>query len=206
MPVREICREAKLKGVTVVVDGAHMHGQIPAKISEFGCDYFVASPHKWMFAPAGCGFLYIREENLERLWPAVVSGSWDDYKLKAARFMNVGTNNRAIFEGLSAGIAFGESVGRDAIYTRIHQLGRMAFDRAAKVPYLELLTPDDDRMFAGMVTFKFRKDPARLWEVCKEKKVWVINSPRLRLSTHIHTRPSDIDLFFGLMEETMGKA
>ncbi len=206
MPVAEICRAAKAKGVITVVDGAHMHGQMPVRLSELGCDFFAGSPHKWMFAPAGCGFLYGRLEMLDRLWPTVVTAGWDNRELKAARFMQVGTNNRAILEGMVAGIRFSEDIGRPAIYARIHQLARNAFDRLKRYPYIELLTPDDDRMFAGLVTMKFRKDPALFFDLCEKKKVWLYRSPRFRLSTHIHTRPSDLDLFFGLMEETLGKA
>jgi len=105
-----------------------------------------------------------------------------------------------------AGIRFSEDIGRPAIYARIHQLARNAFDRLKRYPYIELLTPDDDRMFAGLVTMKFRKDPAPFFDLCDKKKDRVYRNPRFRLSTHIHTRTSDLDLFFGLMEETLGKA
>jgi isopenicillin-N epimerase len=47
MPVREICSAARDKGVITVVDGAHMHGQVPLRISDLGCDFFAGSPHKW---------------------------------------------------------------------------------------------------------------------------------------------------------------
>ncbi|MBM3767114.1 MAG: aminotransferase class V-fold PLP-dependent enzyme, partial [Acidobacteria bacterium] len=70
MPVREICRAARAKGVLTLVDGAHMHGQIPFRIDEMDCDFMAASPHKWLFAPAGCGFLYIRREHQDRVFPS----------------------------------------------------------------------------------------------------------------------------------------
>ncbi len=114
MPVRRICEEARRRGVITVVDGAHMNGQVPVKLGELGCDFFAGSPHKWLFAPAGCGLLYIREEWLERLWPLVVTGAWEDKSLKAARFMQVGTNERALFEGLLEGKRFAERIGRSA--------------------------------------------------------------------------------------------
>ena len=68
MPIRQICEAARAKGVISVIDGAHVHGQIPFKYSELGCDFMTGSPHKWVFAPAGCGMLYIREEMLDRLY------------------------------------------------------------------------------------------------------------------------------------------
>lgn len=205
LPIREICDAARAKGLISVVDGAHMHGQMALKISDLNCDFFAGSPHKWMFAPAGCGFLYIREEWLDRLWPLTVTGDWDNRALKAGRFMRMGTNNRAIFEGLMAGMRFGGEIGNDHIYTRIHQLARMTYDRARRLPYIEMLTPDDDRMYAGLVTLRFKKDASPAWEIMRQKKIWTIMGEQVRLSLHIHTRPQDIDLFFGILEETLGK-
>jgi isopenicillin-N epimerase len=205
MPVREICDAARAKGVITVVDGAHMHGQIPLKISDLNCDYFTGSPHKWMFAPAGCGFLYIREENLDRLWPLTVTGDWDNRDMKAGRFMRLGTNNRAIMEGLIAGMKFGEQIGWDRIYARTHQLARRVLERAKALPgIIELATPDDDRMFGALTTIRFRKDPARFWEETRKRKIWTLEGPQVRISTHIHTRPQDIDQYFDLMQKVLG--
>jgi len=204
MPVRQICDAARAKGVLTVVDGAHMHGQIPVKISDLGCDFFAGSPHKWMFAPAGCGLLYIREEMLDRLWPSIVTGDWDTKSLKAGRFMRLGTNNRAIIEGLMAGLRFGASIGHDRIYSRTHQLARMLLRKSREFDYIEPMTPDDDRMFGALVSLKFKKSPAKLWELCRKKKIWTQEGERARFSTHIHTRPSDIDAFFATVKEALG--
>ncbi|MGA3185996.1 MAG: aminotransferase class V-fold PLP-dependent enzyme [Bryobacteraceae bacterium] len=205
MPIREICDAARAKGVMTLVDGAHMHGQMALKISDLHCDFFAGSPHKWMFAPAGSGFLYIREENLDRLWPLNVTGGWDDKSLKAGRFMRQGTNNRAIFEGMIAGLRFAQAVGPDRIYTRIHQLARQTYERAAKLPYIQLLTPNDDRMFAALVCIKFNKDSSAVWQETTKRKIFVSGGQQVRLSTHIHTRPSDIDELFDIIQDKMGK-
>lgn len=205
LPARQICAAARAKGIISVVDGAHMHGQCPLKISEIGCDFFAGSPHKWLFAPAGCGFLYLREEIQDQLWPAIVTGAWDNKELRAARFMRLGTNNRAIFEGLMAGLRFHKEIGSERIFARIHQLARMTYAKARQVPYLELLSPEDDRMYAGLVTFRIRKpNLAPLWELCKKRRIWTTEGERLRLSTHIHTRPADIESFFSTLREALG--
>jgi selenocysteine lyase/cysteine desulfurase len=205
MPVREICEAARQKGVITVVDGAHMLGQMPVTISDLECDYFAASPHKWMFAPAGSGLLYIREENLGKLWPTIVTGNWDDKKLQAARFMMVGTNNRAVVEGAIAGLKFLQAIGPDHVYKRIHQLARDVRRRALNIPYLELLTPEDDRAYGGLVTFRFRdKDLTRFRQVCRERRIWIYGGDLLRVSTHIHTRRTDLDALFSTIRETLG--
>lgn len=205
MPVRQICETARAKGVITVVDGAHMHGQAQVNIADLGCDYFAGSPHKWMFAPAGCGFLYMRGDNVNRLWPNTVTARWDDRDLKAARFQMVGTNNRAIFEGLRAGVRFANQIGPERIHARAHQLARTVLEKARAIPYLELLTPDDDRMYAALVTFRITgRDVAPFRQACLKRRIWTTGGNPLRVSTHIHTRPEDIDLLFATLKETLG--
>lgn len=204
MPVRQICDAARAKGVLTVVDGAHMHGQIPVRISDLNCDFFAGSPHKWLFAPAGSGLLYIREENLDRLWPTIVTGDWDTKSLKAARFMRFGTNNRAIFEGMIAGLRFAAAIGHERIYARTHQLARRVLDKARQFPYIEPVTSGDDRTFGALVSLRFKKDASKFWELCRKKRIWTQEGERVRISTHVHTRPQDIDLYFDTIKEALG--
>jgi len=116
--------------------------------------------------------------------------------------MQVGTNNRALFEGMVAGLEFAKAIGPDRIYARIHQLARMAFDRARQMPGLQMLTPDDDRMFGSLISFQMQPPHFRKFSaLCKERRIWIMQSERFRVSAHIHTRPEDIDLLFRTMEE-----
>jgi len=205
MPVREICDAARSKGVLTVVDGAHMIGQMPFRVTDLGCDFFAGSPHKWLFTPAGCGVLYVREEMQERLWPIVMTGNWDQKQLKAARYQMVGTNNRAIIAGLMEGLRFHQSLGSANIYRRIHDLARKVRKHAAQRPGLEILTPDDDRMYSALTTFTLKgKDLKSLWALCDKRRIWIIKSEKLRVSTHIHTRPSDIEALFAAIDQVMG--
>ncbi len=204
MPVKEICAAARAKGVITIVDGAHMHGQIPFKTAELNADYVVGSPHKWAYAPAGCGLLYIREENLERLWPTICTGTWNQKDLKAARFMGFGTNNRAIMEGMIAGLRFLKDLGPEAVYARIHTLGKHYCERAKQSKHVELLTPMDDRMYGSLVAVRFKSDKLDAFhDVLKKKRIWVNMAKQIRLSAHIHTRPQDIDLYFDIMDHTL---
>ncbi len=183
-PIREICQAARAKGVITVVDGAHMQGQVPIRLSDYGCDYYAGSPHKWLFAPAGSGMLYVREENIAKLWPLVATARWDDKTIGAARFMMFGANNRSVIEGMIAGLRFHQQIGSDRIYQRTHQLARMAREKIAAIPYLELLTPADDRMYAALVTFRFKHKTGDqlkpLWEACKAKRIWTTPGQRVR--------------------------
>jgi selenocysteine lyase/cysteine desulfurase len=204
MPIREICDAARAKGVITVVDGAHMTGQVPYRIDQMNCDYFAGSPHKWLFAPVGSGLLYIREERLDVHYPVIATAGWDDLSLKAGRFMRFGTNNRAIIEGFMAGLHFAQTVGPERIYKRMHDLAVGVYSRARALPYTEMLSPEDDSMYGSLVTFRLtlpERKLDRLWQLCDERLIWTTGSPQLRLSTHIHTRQADLDLFFETLAE-----
>ena len=62
LPVKEICELANKKGIEVIVDGAHSFAQFDFKLKDLNCDYFGTSLHKWLHAPKGTGFLYVKKE------------------------------------------------------------------------------------------------------------------------------------------------
>ena len=118
--------------------------------------------------------------------------------------MRFGTNNRAIVEGFMAGLHFAQAIGPERIYQRIHDLAKDTYARARALPYTEMLTPDDDSMYGSLVTFRLNlteKKLNRLWQLCDERLIWTTRNQRLRISTHIHTRQSDLDLFFDTLAE-----
>jgi len=120
--------------------------------------------------------------------------------------MRQGTNNRAIVEGTMAGIRFAQAVGTDRIYARIHYLARRAHARASRLPYIQTMAPKDDRLYAGLVALEFKKDSSAVWQESAKRRIFISGGQHVRISTHIHTRPSDIDELFDLIESKMGKA
>lgn len=204
MPIREICEAARERGVITVVDGAHMAGQVDYRIDDMHCDYFAGSPHKWLFAPAGSGILYIRDDRQDGHYPVIATAGWDDRSLKAGRFMRFGTNNRSIIEGLMAGLAFAKSIGPQNIYARIHELALETYLRAAELPYTEMVSAADDSLYGSLVTFRINLPDnklEKLWQLCDERLIWTTGNPHLRVSTHVHTRRSDLDMFFETLAE-----
>jgi selenocysteine lyase/cysteine desulfurase len=104
-----------------------------------------------------------------------------------------------------AALRFLKQIGPDRVYGRIHQLARGVRERLAKLPKIELLTPADDRLYAGMVSFQFKGvDTKPLYELARKRGIWIAGSERLRISTHIHTRPADLDAFFETMHDSLG--
>jgi selenocysteine lyase/cysteine desulfurase len=186
------------------VDGAHMPGQVPVNLREIGCDIFAASLHKWMLTPPGCGFLFVRQDFQKNLWPTVVVEGWEK-NTDAVKYMLLGCNNIAEIQGAREALRFIQSIGRERIQKRIHELARYTWQQAAAIPYLRLLSAAGDSLYGGMVAFAAPgKDYAPMWAKLAENKVWTLRGEKIRVSCHIHTRKSDIDLLFKSLREVWG--
>jgi selenocysteine lyase/cysteine desulfurase len=105
-----------------------------------------------------------------------------------------------------AALRFLRALGPERVYGRIHQLARSVYERARALPKVELLTPNDDRMFAGMVTLRFPgADVTPVLKLAEKRRIWLLGGgERFRISTHIHTRPADLDAFFETVREGLG--
>src|SRR5260370_30954996 len=121
LPAKELCKLARSKGIISAVDGAHVPGMMRLNLHELGCDLYSSSPHKWLQATKGSGFLYVREEVIDRLWNTIATEGWDDPKLRAQRFQRIGSSNVPALWGLRAAIEFVNHIGMERIERR-HRL------------------------------------------------------------------------------------
>jgi len=106
MPVKEICTEAKKRGIFTVLDGAQCVGHVAVDVNDIGCDAYYSSLHKWMLAPAGSGILYINREVAPDIWSTIASYNWDNQDDHGFRLMQNGTGNPAQIVGLDATVDF----------------------------------------------------------------------------------------------------
>jgi isopenicillin-N epimerase len=66
LPVAEMVRVCRERDVAVLVDGAHVPGNVALDISSVAADWYVANLHKWYFVPRGCGFLWAAPDRARR--------------------------------------------------------------------------------------------------------------------------------------------
>ncbi|HKI31663.1 MAG TPA: aminotransferase class V-fold PLP-dependent enzyme, partial [Gemmataceae bacterium] len=136
LPAREICAEARRRGVLTVVDGAHAVAMLPVHLDVIGADFYGGNCHKWLLAPTGSGFLYLGKGNEDRLQPLQVSWGWhhdparrderDEWgttgRLRALEFE--GTRDPCPWLAVPAAIDFQTALGWQRIRERIEELVR----------------------------------------------------------------------------------
>jgi len=76
-PVKEICDKAKELELITIVDGAHVPGHIDLDIMKLDPDFYTGTLHKWMLAPKGSSFLYVKKTFQQDLDPLVVSWGYE---------------------------------------------------------------------------------------------------------------------------------
>lgn len=88
LPVAEICREAKAKGLLTIVDGAHVPGHIPLDLAELEADFYTGACHKWMMTPKGSSFIYVKKEFQPALDPLIVSWGYESLHPSDSKFFD----------------------------------------------------------------------------------------------------------------------
>jgi len=154
IPVREIIERARARNVDVIVDAAHSWGQLDFTIEDLGADFVAFNLHKWIGAPLGVGFLYIREDRLETIAPD--QSSSDSNAEKTAGRVYVGTMNFAAVRAVNDALDYCDDVGWARKEDRFRAL-RDAWARDAReLPNVEVLTPDDPRLYTGITSFRIK--------------------------------------------------
>ncbi len=141
LPVKELCAEAGKRGILTVLDGAQTVGQIKVDIKDIGCDVYLGCFHKWMGAPAGTGFMFVKANIMKDVYTTVASTRWDDHADEGFRFTQRGTGNFPVLKGLEASLDFHNAIGPDKVYARIKFLGerlRTGLRQNPKVKYSHL--------------------------------------------------------------------
>src|SRR5712672_3711175 len=142
LPAKEISALARSKGILSAVDGAHVPGMMRLNITDLGCDMYSASPHKWLQAPKGSGFLYVRDEVIDRLWNTLATEGWDETKLRAERFQRIGSSNVPTLCGLRAAIEFADQIGMERIEKRHRQMANYMLAEMQKRGATSWTSPD----------------------------------------------------------------
>lgn len=137
-PVREIAELGRKRGIPVVVDGAHAFAQFPYRRDDLNCDFYGTSLHKWLMAPLGTGFLYVRKSKIADLWPLMAAAETQTNDIR--KFEEIGTHPAANHNAIGEALTFHELIGVERKAARLRYLRRRWTEKIADLPKVQFGT------------------------------------------------------------------
>ncbi len=152
MPVRELAALARLGGADVIVDAAHSWGQLDFDVRSLDAPFVAFNLHKWIGAPLGCGCLYIRRDRI-----AAIDRYFGDQDFAAGDIrsrIHTGSPNFAAWLTIPAALQLHRRISAHAKERRLRHLRDRWVAQARRLPGIDILTPDDPAMVAGITSFR----------------------------------------------------
>ncbi len=154
LPVKEIIAMARTHGVDVIVDSAHAWGQGKVDVRAEGFDFAGFNLHKWLGAPLGVGAVYIRKDRMADIEPYM--GQEESAKDPISARVHTGTANFAAQMAACEALDFHKALGSDVCGARFKYLRDLWARPARELGSIEVLTPDDPRLCAGITAFRLK--------------------------------------------------
>lgn len=200
LPIKKICDMAHSHGVDVVVDGAHAFAHFDFKISDLNCDYYCTSLHKWLSAPLGVGFLYVKKEKINNLWPIFGDNGFQNDDIR--KLNHTGTPAAHTDISILNSIDYLQKIGIKNKEARLKYIRKYWMNRLKNVPNVIINTPFDEDRACGIGNIGLKNiTPNEMAEkLLADHKIWTvaINGPWVfgcRISPNIFTSLAELDKF-----------
>jgi selenocysteine lyase/cysteine desulfurase len=202
---------ARPLGIEVFVDGAHAYAHFPFTRDQLAVDYYGTSLHKWLLAPVGAGFLYVRKEKQKKLWPLMAAPPELDENVR--KYEEIGTHPAANHNAISTALAFHRAIGADRKIARLRYLrDRWAKRLLAESDRVRVLTPLDSPYAGAIALFGVEgMDMPKLggWLMDKYR---IVSTPivhpefsGIRITPNVYTTIDEVDLFAEKVLEAIRK-
>ena len=212
LPVRDVARMARERGIPVFVDGAHSFAHFPFTRDGLDCDFYATSLHKWLLAPIGTGLLYVRKSRQKSIWPLMAAPAEMDENIR--KFEEIGTHPAANHNAIAVALAFHQSIGNERKAARL----RLLRDRWAR-PLKQLSNRvtvwtrlDDDRAACGIGLVGIEGiDSSKLSEhLFAEHKILTVaiqhaDFSGIRVTPNVYTTLEEIDAFTDAMRRVVAR-
>jgi selenocysteine lyase/cysteine desulfurase len=200
LPIRKICDMAHVKGVQVIVDGAHAFAHVKFRIDELNCDYYAAALHKWLSTPLGAGMLYVKKENVKNLWPILADGEKDINKIN--RLNHIGTHPVHTDLTINDCIDYYEMMGAERKEARMYFLQNYWTSKVRNLPRIMINTPAEASRSCGIANVGIEGIlPADLAKrLLSEHKIFTVaidyaDVRGCRITPNLYTTTKELDMF-----------
>jgi isopenicillin-N epimerase len=212
LPVKEICKIAREKGLTTFVDGAHTAGQLPLNLAELGADIYTGACHKWMLTPKGCSFLYVKRELQPRFDPLIVSWGYNSAIPSSSQFIDYhqgqGTRDFSAFLTVPKAIEFMKEHNWPQVAASCRKLVQENAPRFCGLLGASALCPVNDEFIGQMFSIPIRTaEPEALQRLLFEKYKVEIPVMRhgervfLRYSINAFNSQKDLDILYDAVSD-----
>ncbi len=208
-PVREIVQMARARGILTFVDGAHAYAHFPFTRDELDVDFYGTSLHKWLLAPIGTGFLYVRKAHQKAIWPLMAAPAKMDENIR--KYEEIGTHPAANHNAISAALAFHRAIGADRKVARLRYLrDRWAKRLLAASDRVRIPTPLDSPHAGAIALLSVEGiEPGALsrWLLDEHRIVTVpiahAEFSGIRVTPNVYNTLDEIDLFADRVERAI---
>jgi isopenicillin-N epimerase len=209
-PVKRICQFGRERGIEVIVDGAHAFAHFPFTHADLDCDYYGTSLHKWLTAPHGTGFLYVRKSKIKNLWPLMAADEKQDDDIR--KFEEIGTHPAANHNAINEALDFHEGIGPERKIARLRYLFRRWAKQLDGRKGVKILTSFDPKQSGGLATVSIDGvDPVaiggHLFNTYRIISTPIVHPEfrGLRVTPNVYTTTRDIDTFVEAMNQAIEK-
>jgi len=200
-PIKDICQMARQRGIEVVIDGAHSFGHFVYKQKDLDCDIYGANLHKWMMAPIGTGFLYVKKEKIKKIWPLFPAP--DPQSDDIRKFEHIGTRPEYLELAINEAVSFHHGIGDKNKEERLRYLRNYWAKKLERLPGVKVLTSYDPAQSCGIGTYTVENfDLTKLQQVLFDKhKIYTITVQvpedviGMRVTPSIYTTLRELDMF-----------
>jgi isopenicillin-N epimerase len=209
LPVAELCRRAREREIVTVVDGAHIPGHFPLNLRELDPDFYAGNCHKWLCAPKGAGFLYVRRELQADVHPLLFSWGYEgDDPSFLVRHEQQGTRDPSAYLTVPFAIEWQREHDWASVRERCHGLARRA---AAELGLTPVVPGTRHDLYGQMVSLQLPEDaPPNLQErLYDEHRIEILvadrHAPRLiRPSFQGYNDEGDLERLKAALAELLG--
>ncbi|HVG17017.1 MAG TPA: aminotransferase class V-fold PLP-dependent enzyme [Chitinophagaceae bacterium] len=204
MPVELIIKEAKQRGIEVILDGAHSFGKLETDMEKLGCDYFFTALHKWLSGPIPSSLLYIRKDKIGKMWPLASSTKPQSDDIRKFEELSIQLYPNILALGFAIEYYF--KIGRTTKEMRLRDLRRTWTGKLATKPGLQFNTPLEEQRCCTIVNIAIQGwEPKELEEHLLKAHfihVGIVTQPSMkgiRITPNIYTDPKQLDYFVEAM-------
>ncbi|MEC4005906.1 aminotransferase class V-fold PLP-dependent enzyme [Flavobacterium sp. SUN052] len=206
-PVKEICDKAQQLGLITIIDGAHVPGHIDLNISDLNPDFYTGTLHKWMLAPKGSAFLYVKKEFQADIDPLIVSWGYESLSPSESQFLDYheyqGTQDVSQYLCTPKVIEFLEENNWKQVSKDCKKIVLENYKRFCDLLNTEPICPISDEFLGQMASVPVKTDkPVELKELLYEKyKIQIPIMPLdgkiyMRYSINVYNSIEDLDILY----------